>query len=251
MNRAILAALVGASAVATPAAAQEPAAALILAPGEVLLEVDGVGRTRTAATVATITVSATGEGRTIEEARRRRDSDVERIVAAARAAGAADSDISVGPVSFDEALTTFDVEEPPPPEIGASIPEPREYATSSVTIRLHRADRARELHDRVIHEGGDSIAPPVYELVDDREARREARRLAVADATEDAEAYAAALGMRVVRTVRVTERAGLDFLSMAVTERYLAQRFARADTRADAQVETQAVVGVDFVLARR
>ena len=64
---------------------------------------------------------------------------------------------------------------------------------------------------------------------------------------------AEAVGMRSVRILRITERAGADFAALAVTETAATARlgppFGRTDD--DAHVETLAVVGVDYVLAPR
>jgi hypothetical protein len=59
--------------------------------------------------------------------------------------------------------------------------------------------------------------------------------------------------MRIVRIAQITERGGLDFLSMTVSESNAVVRAMRSfsSAQAEAQVETYAVVGVDFVLGPR
>jgi uncharacterized protein YggE len=151
-------------------------------------------------------------------------------------------------------LRLFEGSAPPAsdqPGDSAEAPQPTCYATSAVTIQLRNAERALELQTTF----GGSEAPyplgqsPVYSLLDDTAARRTARSQAIAAARADAEAYAAALNLRISRVLRVTERGGLDFLSMLVSEGAAARQIQwHPFAASEAQVPTYAVVGVDFVL---
>jgi uncharacterized protein len=110
--------------------------------------------------------------------------------------------------------------------------------------RVARIERA--LRDT----GATQVTGPTYELVDDSAARRSARAQAIAAARADAEAYAESLGMRVLRVVRVTERVGLDFMSLFVGQPNLTRRIQEGMTgRTSPEIATQVIVGVDFALA--
>jgi hypothetical protein len=259
--RTIFAAAMLAAMPLTAAVADTPVTMPELAGGEVLLEVNGLGVVRSPATLAMLTLTARGEGSTLDEASRARDAEVQRIIAAARAAGAATGDIRVtegGAGDLVEDLRTFDVAEPPPPEAGASeaaeVRTRTNYAASTVTIQLRNVDRAQELQRTF---GGSSqtygiVRSPVYSLVDDSAARRSARAEAITAARADAESYAAALGMRISRVLRVTERGGLDFLSMMVSESEAARQMQWFPVgQAEPQVTTYAVVGVDYAMVPR
>jgi uncharacterized protein YggE len=101
----------------------------------------------------------------------------------------------------------------------------------------------------------EEVESPTYSLSDDRPARRAARAEALEQANADAEAYAAGLGLRVARVVRVTERIGLESLSLLsdASERVrLAMRSpvaAGASEGREPEIRTSVVVGVDFALA--
>jgi uncharacterized protein YggE len=78
---------------------------------------------------------------------------------------------------------------------------------------------------------------------------------AIRRARADADAYAATMNMRVARVLRVTERGGFDMMSAMVgidsvlTRQMEARMGGRG--RSSGQIETVALVGVDFALAPR
>jgi uncharacterized protein YggE len=264
MRKTIFAALIGLSSLlaASAAVAEGPIRLPQLAAGEVLLEVDGVGIVTTPASIAVVTATAYGYGRTIEEAQRRLAQDIERIRAAARAAGASDADISIAPVAVTDAIRMYDVAS----RIQAgdmAAAEGRIDVTadsaSTVTIRLRNAAGGQELNDR-LNPGGayGRILAPTYELDDPAAARRQARAAALAQARADADAYAERVGMRVVRTLRVSDREGFDFLGTLFTDSNameyvwsLEPSYLYSGRPRRAEVRSAAVVGVDYVLAPR
>jgi len=256
MKMRLLIAAAALAALPAAALAASPVALPPLAPGEVLLETDGFAIVRTPATSAMVSTTLYGRGASQAEAERALQAEIRTFTAAAREAGAGASDIRVetGPsTSSGDDLRTFDVMEP---VSGADDSAQNRYlAQATVTARVRDVARARPLHVR-FGGGGDAVmlgyGGPEYHLDDDSAARREARVQAIASARADAEAYAAAAGMRIVRILRITDRAGLDFTQLLVTEREAAARLGPRLGRADAPtVETVAVVGVDYVLAPR
>ncbi len=249
-----LIAAVALAALPTAAQAASPVTLPQLAPGEVLLETDGFAVVRTPATSATVSTSLYGRGATQAEAERALQAEIRNFTAAAREAGAGASDISVETSSSrSDGLRPFDIVEATGNADDAA--QNRYLAQASVSARVRDVARARPLHVR-FGGGGDAVmlgyGGPEYHLDDDSAARREARVQAIASARADAEAYAAAAGMRIVRILRITDRAGLDFTQLLVTEREAAARFGPRFGRSDGPaVETLAVVGVDYVLAPR
>jgi len=242
-----------------PAMAQAPVNVPTLAPGEVLVEVNSVGIVRSPATSATLRGSLSAEGANEAEARRQLDTRIQQLTAAARSGGAAASDIDIDDRSvtevedFDELLSaSMSMTEESPAEAAAAEPAARRWAGSArFTIRMRDGTRAIALKERINDLEGATSQVPELELGDDTAARRTARSQAVTSARADAETYAAALNMRVVRIARVTERLGVDVAGMFLNESNLVMRTARNLERADGQVETYALVGVDFVLAPR
>jgi len=258
MRMLFAAALMAASALAATAppaaAAADPiAAAPQLAPGEVLLSVNGLGAVRSPATLATVTGTADARAASEAEARQALQAKLRDMTAAARAAGATADDIRVSEetVSEEEVYTGV----PNDPETEAARAR-RFYARASVVVRLRNVARAQALQAR--YGGFSSMGyfgggGPIYELVDESGPRRAARAQAIANARADAESYAAAAGLRIARIVQITERGGLDFLSMTVSESNALIRAMRSfsSAQAEAEVATYAVVGVDFVLVPR
>jgi hypothetical protein len=221
MKIVLAAALMAGSSVVAPApadaaAAESPASLPQLREGEVLLEADGLAVVHTPATSATLSTTVSGRGATEAAARSSLDAEIRRVREAARGAGAAAADVSAGPAIRYQADTLFNFD-PPSTADSAAEARPAYVFRSTIVIRLREASRALELNGAI---GGDmaGLSAPVYEIADHAGPRREARRQAIAVARADAEALAEAVGMRIVRTLRVTERAGLDFAGMMLTE---------------------------------
>lgn len=259
-----------------PATAQQPAAA-----NEVLLEVNAIGTTTRRADLATFTVSLQAEGRTEAEARSSLAEKIRRLTTAVAAMGVAAADVQAGPIRVEGMdMRTFDVsdeppplEEPPPPPEGSTAPSPRpprvtppiaapmsrmsggaSSVSGSLTIRARDMNRVQELRNEVGRvEGSYALysANPIFSLADPGMARSEARVRALAYARADAEAYAAALNMRVARLVRVTDRVGVDLIGLMMSEPGRRSTISGSETTRDGDVLVTVPVGVDFVLAPR
>ena len=259
MRQIIYSALLAASALlaVVPVAAESAVRLPPLAPGEVLLEVDGIGIVRTPATAATVTTVVLGHGGTRREAEQSLAAEVERVRTAARAAGATDADIGVDSTGVDDLTRMVVVAD----RIEAAS-EGRDHSVeiaNRITIRLRNPGHAAELHDRLNPSSSyGRLSQPVYEIADPAAARRQARNAALGQARADADAYAEALGMRVVRILRATERAGFDYLGTLLTDpeaidyvSNLGPGYLYYGRTPRAEVATAAVVGVDYVLAPR
>jgi uncharacterized protein YggE len=231
-----------------PPAPPSPVRLPPLAPGEVLVQVYGIGGFETPATRAVLTLHATGTGATAAEASRTLEATLARISEAARAAGAGPADIAVSRPRSDSIFATDVI----PPAV------PEAYAT--IVVHLSDPAAAQPLQDRLV--GIDAVIAeryesPRYTLADERPALAEARRRAVAAARADAESYAAALGMRVARSLRIDERRGPEYLTLILQMQPAPRPEPRPATRpaggggGDRLASTMAVVSVDFVLVPR
>jgi uncharacterized protein YggE len=245
-----------------------------LGANEVLLELAASGTEYARADTATLKVSVTGRGLNDGAARVERDAIIQRIRNAARAAGVTATDVEVEEAGTYTDLDMFEVEEPPPPEEEAAPAQPSAPAStnplpplmrvqlepprrqpasrSTVTVTLRDVGRLDSLRTALKAAGGELNGQPDLRLSDDTNARRAAQAKALARARADADAYAAALNMRVVRIARVTERAGLDFMSMMMGD--ISGGPSRMRNMFDARgqmVPSVVLVGVDFVLAPR
>jgi uncharacterized protein YggE len=133
----------------------------------------------------------------------------------------------------------------------AAAPEPSYVVSGEIAIRLSDSSQA-EAVDAALRAVDSSLAPNVaYTVSDDGPARRGARADAIAAARADADAYAAAMNMRVVRIVRVTERIGMDIMSMLIGNPALAQLMEQVAQPDGPDQVVRAFVGIDFALAPR
>lgn len=242
-------------AVAVPAAADSPVSLPPLAPGEVLLEVNAVGVATTPATSATITVHVSAEGESEEVARRGATAAVARVTAAARA-GIAASDIETREVGlqamYDTAYNSMEVDVMNAADSAAFVSS--HMASSAIVVRTRNIARVAALVETLSALERVRSATPEYALDDDSEARRAARADAVRRARADAEGYAASMNMRVARVLRVTERAGTDFMSLMIdpaNREVMAQIGGLNPEAQSAQIRTYAIVGLDYALAPR
>jgi hypothetical protein len=235
---------------AVPAAADSPISLPPLAPGEVLLEVGAIGVATSPATSATLTVTIMVEGETEEQARRLADAALARVVAAARAAGVAAADIDssaadASTMSTDLYNATYAMGDN---GLGATS---MSYANAGAVIQMRNPAALPALRRTLSGIEHVSVGEPDYRLDDDSAARRTARSDALRRARADADAYAASMNMRVVRVLRVTERGGTDFMSMLFGEPQVVREFEPGRTNRNGQVQTLAVLGVDYALAPR
>jgi uncharacterized protein len=249
------------------ATAQAPVSTQPLAPGEVLLELNASGTVTTRADMAVMTVRAMGQGATNADARRAVAAEVARLTAIARGAGVAAADINVTETMITPSYEMPDIS--PPPFDGAEAnsiaieaansmafedampPRPRQASAQALIAIRGRDMAALAPMLRAMEEGLAIVdSRPAYSLLDADGPRREARNRALARARADAESYAAALGMRVARVVRVTERLGFDFVSMMMNERAMRRQLEASDNQGP-DIDTSVTIGVDFALAPR
>jgi len=236
-----------------------------LAADEVLLELSANGSVTTRADLVTVQVQVNAQAATEDEARRAAEAQVRRVTQIARGAGVAAADVEAGEISampmmdmmatemnaMDMTVNTMDMAMTEDSTVtNMATGESTANAAVMVEIRLRNVDRLEAL-TRALDEAGLPVIPtPSYALADPAGPRRQARANALAVARADAEAYAAALGLRVVRVARVSERVGMDFFSMMMNESML-RRSMNGGAQTEPDIETTMIVGVDYVLAPR
>ena len=246
----------------TAMVAAVPAASQIslppLAPGEVLVEVSGIGVALTPATSAVLNVPVSASADTEAEARRTIEAAVRRVTAAARAAGVAPGDIDAGTIMMGDdpyLMTTngTDMLLNAADSMADAAMSGTHYGITTIVIRMRDPRAAAGLQSSagdIENVGAVSIE---YALDDDSAARREARADAVRKARADAEAHAASMNMRVARLLRITERTGTDIMSLMMGGNSNVLRDLEAGQRdgGDGRIQTFAVVGLDYALAPR
>ena len=231
-----------------------------LAANEVLLELSANGTVTTRADLVTVQVQVNAGGATEEEARRDAEAQIARITRAARGAGVPAADIQAGEITAMPAMDmmatemnamNYIVDEGGNEIMAMEAPgQPSATASAMVEIRLRDVSRLEALSRALDTAGIVALPMPVYSLSDPAAPRRAARAQALAAARADAEAYAAALGLRVVRVARVSERVGTDFFSMMMNESMM-RRSMNGGAQNEPDIQTMMIVGVDYVLAPR
>ncbi|HEX9932774.1 MAG TPA: SIMPL domain-containing protein [Allosphingosinicella sp.] len=233
-----------------PAAAQSSLQAL-LAPGEVLLEVAATGTSVRPAERARLLVSIIGRGASPEEARAGAEAQVQRVTAASLAAGVPRDAISearhgtrVGFVAegFDEDMIRADL------ELAAAIDAPRGSDTRLLQIVIADPARAASVANALRRAGIQGVADPIYQVMAESAARGAARADALRRARAEADSYAAAANMRVVRMLRINARPGAEAIGWSV---YAGRLEGTVTHRPATDVETTEAIGVDFVLGPR
>jgi uncharacterized protein YggE len=228
--------------------AQAPVSVAPLAAREVLLEVDAVGRVTNPADVATVTIPVSLSRPSASEARKAAAAQAERIVAALHAAGVASADMR----TYEPGRRRFGFmgseSAEAPGEVAAALGDIQPKAASR-TIEVRLSDPATFDRVRGAAEvaGAGSVAGPVYSLKDEAPARAAAKADAIAKAREQAADYARALGMRVGRILRVSERGSPNIFSVQQMQGWMQEMMGKSGPD-DGRVETTVTVSVDFAL---
>ena len=243
MRLAILAlALIGAAAAAT---AQN--APLALQPGETLMEVEARGIRPVRPDVMTVSASVVTTGATAREALDANSALARRLIEAVRARGVGARDVRTSSLRVMPTLSrreerTAETELREPRIIGYT-------AQNQVAVRVRELRDASTLLDSLIAAGANRIEGPRFSLSDDSSARAAARREAVRLARQQAETYADAVGMRVARILRMSERRrsiGNDGDQIIVTG-----SLVRGAPIEPGEIEVAVTLWVDFALAPR
>lgn len=237
--------------VTAPLAAQ--GAASMLASGEVLAQVAGLGQVRSRPEVARFRLTVTARADSAAAARSACDAALRDLQAKLHALGVPDAAITTLPpgstqIGFIGNEAYGDDDAPNPAAAAAMIAVARQRKTATVGVQIELTDMARLAAVRqLLLERDDVVAqPPVLSLRDDAAARRAAVSQAVAKAREQADAYAAALGLRVARVTRV-----FDPAATSEQPQVWSQMITLMNGGTGNEVMTDARVGLEAVLAPR
>ncbi|HEX2762981.1 MAG TPA: SIMPL domain-containing protein [Allosphingosinicella sp.] len=250
MGRLIAAAalLLHGAALATEASIGANAApAAALAPGEVLLEIEATGSAKSRPDAARLFVIAKSEGETTARARSLNEALVARIGGAARQAGVAPADIRLGTNPWSR--MAFVGNEAIDAGVAALSRPTEKTEFASFEIRVRDVSRVDPIRSALEEAGADQVVGPFFALENDSAARRAARADAVRQARAEAEDYANALGMRVARILRVSERVS-PYVSADASEAVLNAMYAVRGPTAQ-EIETRADLAVDFAIVPR
>lgn len=193
-----------------------PAAAMAqVAPRVTTVEIVATGEfdAPASAYILTATWSATGEDK--EAARQAQKDKQADVRGALGSAGVSDSAITITPgtdftTSYDQSIYSNMVVYDGSEEMNMTVdlptedPKPLTSVTDKLTVRVASFAQVVELREKFA--GLDVEVTAATPVLDDPDsARRKAKTLALTSARGDADAYAAAMGMRVIRVSRISE----------------------------------------------
>jgi hypothetical protein len=201
-----LAAALALAAIPAGAAAQD--VPIALAPGEVLLKVEAEGEHLSRPDMMHVAAGVVTTGRTAKEALAANSALANRLLAAVRANGIEPRDVQTSQLTV---APQFARDRGAGEEDENGVRRITGYlARNRVNLRLRDLTKAPDVVDALFESGANAVIGPSFSLSDPKPALRAARRAAVAEARAEADTYADALGMRIARVLRVSERQSFD-----------------------------------------
>jgi uncharacterized protein YggE len=216
--------------------------------GEVPLEVAAKGVSILPADKATIVLNLTCTAETSAEAKRlvrdRADGLVRELVLAGVPAGniSVDDSSRVGFIGNEAMEAAMNAAQP-------SVTKPKRSAYLAVTVTFGDLSLLARVQGLLDHKDAVTLESPLYELSDSRAAKRAAIADAVRKARDDADAYAASLGMRVSRLAQIRDQSAQA--SPFGDSAELLERMVQQKGASKGKVETDVRIAVEFILAPR
>ncbi len=190
----IAAALLGATALSAPAAAQQASITQTIAGTR--LDINATGEVTRVPDVAVISAGVVTRATTARSALQQAANRMARVRAALTRAGVADRDIQTSNISLNP---DYAYENNKPPRLTGY------NASNQLNVRFRDIANAGEILDALVAEGANSINGPTLTIDKPEAALDEARARAIATGRARADFYARSLGLRVVRVVSVSE----------------------------------------------
>lgn len=196
-NALVAAVMLGAAALASPAAAQQSTINQTIAGTR--LDVNATGEVTRVPDVAIISAGVVSRSTTATGALQDTANRMSRVLAALKRAGIEDRDIQTSNVSLNPEYRY--VENQPPQLVGYT-------ASNTVTVRFRDVRNSGKIVDALVAQGSNQVNGPTLSVDKPESALDEARNKAIAIGRARAELYARSLGLRVVRVVSVNESGG-------------------------------------------
>jgi uncharacterized protein YggE len=196
-HRLVLALALGVAAM-SPTHAQVPAGAAFATADGTLLAVSSHAEVRRAPDIATLATGVVTQAADANAAMRANAEQMEKVVAAIRAAGIESRDIRTSGINLNP---QYRYAENQPPAITGY------QASNTVDITVRDIARLGKILDALVATGANQINGPSFDVENRDGALDEARRKAVEKAQARARIYAESLGMRVRRIVSISEGA--------------------------------------------
>jgi len=197
MKRFLLAGLLGAAVITTPAVAQQATVSQAIAGTR--LDINATGEAMRVPDIAIITAGVMTRASTATAALEQNAAQMNRMRAALKRAGIDDRDVQTSNISLNPEYRYQDNQAPQLTGYSAS---------NQVNVRFRDIRNTGKILDALVVEGANQISGPNLPIDQPDAALDEARAKALAIGRARAELYARSLGMRVVRLVAVNESGG-------------------------------------------
>ena len=197
MLRPLLLALALSAALPMTANAQTPPPApMIAAPQGTLLSISTTAEASRTPDVATISTGVVTQAADANAAMRDNAVQMDKMMAALRAAGIAARDIQTSGINLNPQYKYADNQ--PPAIVGYQ-------ASNSVNVKVRELAKLGKVLDALVAQGANQINGPSFGIDKPEAAMEEARLAAVKKAQAQAQTYARALGLQVKRIVSISE----------------------------------------------
>jgi uncharacterized protein YggE len=231
------------------AAMAQNTAAVPIAPTSTLLSINAEARASRKPDLAVFTAGVTSQGKTAAAALAANSADMNKVVAALKAAGIADKDIQTSNLNLNPIYAqpvvgpNGQVENQEPRIIGYQV-------NNQVTVKQRKLAEFGKVLDTLVAAGANQINGPSFELENGDAAMDEARAAAMTKARQRAELYAKAAGLKVKRIVSISEGGGYSPPMPVVYAKAAMADIGSAPTPVAAgEVGLMASVAVQFELA--
>ena len=182
-------------ALSAPAAAQ-PSGAPPLPPDGTLLSVSAQAQASHAPDIATVSAGVVTQAADGNTAMRQNAEQMNRVLAAIRAAGVAEKDVQTSGINLHP---QYRYEENQPPRITGY------QASNTVNVKLRDVAKMGKVLDALVASGANQINGPSFGIDDPEPLYDQARVEALRRARDRADTYARALDLRVRRIVSISE----------------------------------------------
>lgn len=181
---------------------------IALAPGEVLLKVEAEGQHLSRPDVVTMSAGVVTTGPTAREALAANAALGSKVLDTIRTSGIAPRDVRTSQLTvipqYQREPNGSRFEDDNVRRISGYL------ARNRLELKLRDLSKAPAIINAMFEAGANEVRGPSFSLSDPAPALRAARRAAVVEARSEAETYAEALGMRITRVLRVSERQAFE-----------------------------------------
>ncbi|MBP6216834.1 MAG: SIMPL domain-containing protein [Luteimonas sp.] len=183
----------------TNASAQSPSPPIAAPSDGTLLSVSASAEATRVPDVASLSTGVVTQAADANAALKANSAQMNKVVAAIRAAGIAERDIQTSGININP---QYRYAENQPPTITGY------QASNTVNIKVRDIAKLGEVLDALVASGANQVNGPSFEIDQPEAAYDEARQAALKKAQARAEMYAKSLGLRVRRIVSISEGGG-------------------------------------------